>query len=119
MTEKLYEWHSACALHRRLRGLVPRSTLFNWITTRKLKTYGRRGTMFAFCPDDLYRIELTETAKRIVLLDPCSASTASAASDHGTKVAAQSESRRDSAKIGATEPPAVVLTSPESRLKPN
>lgn len=69
MTEKLYEWHSACALHRRLRGLVPRSTLLNWIATRKLKTHGRRGTMFAFCPDDLYRIELTETAKRIRLAE--------------------------------------------------
>ena len=69
MTQKTYEWHSACALHRRLRGLVPRSTLINWIATRKLKTHGRRGTAFAFCPDDLYRIELTETAKRIRLAE--------------------------------------------------
>jgi hypothetical protein len=69
MTQKTYEWHSACALHRRLRGLVPRSTLLNWIATRKLKTHGRRGTAFAFCPDDLYRIELTETAKRIRLAE--------------------------------------------------
>jgi hypothetical protein len=69
MTQKTYEWHSACALHRRLRGLVPRSTLLNWIATKKLKTFGRRGTAFAFCPDDLYRIELTETAKRIRLAE--------------------------------------------------
>ena len=69
MTQKTYEWHSACALHRRLRGLVPRSTLLNWIATKKLKTHGRRGTAFAFCPDDLYRIELTETAKRIRLAE--------------------------------------------------
>jgi hypothetical protein len=37
------------------------------IATRKIKTYGQRGTRFAFDPDDLQAIELQETARRIRL----------------------------------------------------
>jgi hypothetical protein len=39
MTDKIYEWHTALSLNRRLRQLIPRTTLLGWIGEKKLKTY--------------------------------------------------------------------------------
>lgn len=64
---KTFEWHCYASLGRRLRGLLPRTSLVRMIATRKIKTYGQRGTRFAFDPDDLQAIELQETARRIRL----------------------------------------------------
>jgi hypothetical protein len=43
MTQKIYEWHTALSLNRRLRQLIPRTTLLRWIGEKKLKTCGHRG----------------------------------------------------------------------------
>ena len=67
MTQKIYEWHTALSLNRRLRQLIPRTTLLRWIGEKKLKTYGHRGAAFAFDPADIERLELQETARRIRL----------------------------------------------------
>ncbi|NDB95464.1 MAG: hypothetical protein EBZ78_04825 [Verrucomicrobia bacterium] len=67
MTDKIYEWHTALSLNRRLRQLIPRTTLLRWIGEKKLKTYGHRGAAFAFDPADIERLELQETARRIRL----------------------------------------------------
>jgi hypothetical protein len=40
MTQKIYELHTALSLNRRLRQLIPRTTLLRWIGEKKLKTYG-------------------------------------------------------------------------------
>ena len=40
MEKKHFEWHTALSLNRRLRQLVPRTTLLRWIGEKKLKTYG-------------------------------------------------------------------------------
>ena len=64
---KTFEWHCYASLGRRLRGLLPRTSLVRMIATRKIKTYGQRGTRFAFDPDDLQAIEIQETARRIRL----------------------------------------------------
>jgi len=45
MTQKIYEWHTALSLNRRLRQLIPRTTLLRWIGEKKLKTYGHRGAV--------------------------------------------------------------------------
>jgi hypothetical protein len=67
MTQKIYEWHTALSLNRRLRQLIPRTTLLRWIGEKKLKTYGHRGAAFAFDPADIERLEIQETARRIRL----------------------------------------------------
>ena len=67
MTDKIYEWHTALSLNRRLRQLIPRTTLLRWIGEKKLKTYGHRGAAFAFDPADIERLEIQETARRIRL----------------------------------------------------
>ena len=67
MTQKIYEWHTALSLNRRLRQLIPRTTLLRWIGEKKLKTYGHRGAAFAFDHADIERLELQETARRIRL----------------------------------------------------
>ena len=67
MTQKIYEWHTALSLNRRLRQLIPRTTLLRWIGEKKLKTYGHKGAAFAFDPADIERLELQETARRIRL----------------------------------------------------
>ena len=67
MTQKIYEWHTALSLNRRLRQLIPRTALLSWIGEKKLKTYGHRGAAFAFDPADIERLELQETARRIRL----------------------------------------------------
>lgn len=67
MNPKLLEWHTALSLNRRLRQLIPRTTLLRWIGEKKLKTYGHRGAAFAFDPADIERLELQETARRIRL----------------------------------------------------
>ena len=58
MTQKIYEWHTALSLNRRLRQLIPRTTLLRWIGEKKLKTYGHRGAAFAFDPADIERLEM-------------------------------------------------------------
>jgi hypothetical protein len=58
MTDKIYEWHTALSLNRRLRQLIPRTTLLRWIGEKKLKTYGHRGAAFAFDPADIERLEM-------------------------------------------------------------
>jgi len=67
MTQKIYEWHTALSLNRRLRQLIPRTTLLRWIGEKKLKTYGHRRAAFAFDPADIERLEIQETARRIRL----------------------------------------------------
>ena len=67
MTQKIYEWHTALSLNRRLRQLIPRTTLLRWIGEKKLKTYVHRGAAFAFDPADIERLEIQETARRIRL----------------------------------------------------
>jgi hypothetical protein len=67
MNPKLLEWHTALSLNRRLRQLIPRTTLLRWIGEKKLKTYGHRGAAFAFDPADIERLEIQETARRIRL----------------------------------------------------
>ena len=67
MTQRIYEWHTALSLNRRLRHLIPRTTLLRWIGEKKIKTYGHRGAAFAFDPADIERLELQETARRIRL----------------------------------------------------
>jgi len=67
MTQKIYEWHAALSLNRRLRQLIPQTTLLRWIGEKKLKTYGHRGAAFAFDPADIEQLEIQETARRIRL----------------------------------------------------
>lgn len=40
MTDKIYEWHTALSLNRRLRQLIPRTTLLRWIGEKKLIPMG-------------------------------------------------------------------------------
>ena len=61
------EWHNIASLGRRLRSLVPRTTLIRMIGEGRLKTHGQRGAMLAFDPDDLSALEIKETARRIRL----------------------------------------------------
>lgn len=61
------EWHNVASLGRRLRSLVPRTTLIRMMGEGRLKTHGQRGAMFAFRSDDLANLELKETARRIAL----------------------------------------------------
>lgn len=67
MKSKYFEWHTALSLHRRLRGLVPRSTLCRWIEEKKIRTHGQRANLYAFDPDQLEEIELQETSRRLRL----------------------------------------------------
>lgn len=67
MEKKYFEWHTALSLHRRLRGLVARSTLIRWIGEKKIQTYGQSANLFAFNPADIDQIELQETNRRLRL----------------------------------------------------
>ena len=64
---KTFEWHCYASLGRRLRGLIPRTPLVRMVGEKRLKTYGQRGTLFAFDSDDLQAMEIQETARRIRL----------------------------------------------------
>ena len=57
------EWHSPTTLSRRLKNLVPRTTLLSWIVSKKLKTHGTRPGIQAFSCSDLDRIEVEEALK--------------------------------------------------------
>ena len=61
------EWHNVASLGRRLRNLIPRTSLIRMIAEGRLKTHGQRGAMFAFDTDDLKTLELRETARRVAL----------------------------------------------------
>jgi hypothetical protein len=43
MNPKLLDWHTALSFNRRLRQLIPRTTLLRCIGEKKLKTFGHRG----------------------------------------------------------------------------
>jgi len=57
------EWHSPTTLTKRLKNLVPRTTLLSWIGSKRLKTHGTRLGMQAFTCSDLDRIEVEEALK--------------------------------------------------------
>ena len=57
------EWHSPTTLTKRLKNLVPRTTLISWIGSKRLKTHGTRPGIYAFTCSDLDRIEVEEALK--------------------------------------------------------
>jgi len=57
------EWHSPTTLTKRLKNLVPRTTLLSWIGSKRLKTHGTRPGIYAFTCSDLDRIEVEEALK--------------------------------------------------------
>lgn len=65
--KKYFEWHTIAGACRRLRGLVPRTTLIRWIGEKRLKVFSQRGHLFAFDPSELDAIDIRETGRRIAL----------------------------------------------------